>query len=67
MFIHIIKEQNVIEYIFGESTHAELIKRSDSILKFLIHHNYYNTSYTDLIWKCCIGRIYFRITPIRKT
>lgn len=30
-----ILQQNVLEVVFGENTHTEIVKRSSSILKFL--------------------------------
>lgn len=45
-------EQKVIEIIFGENTHTEIVKRASSILKFLANESSLPAEAIDLVWKC---------------
>jgi len=44
----------VIEIIFGEGSHIEIVKRSGSVLKMLARfgQGVFDQSTVDLIWKC---------------
>lgn len=43
-------EHEIVEYLFGEQTHPEILKRSDSILNLLATNDCLTTGHLDLIW-----------------
>jgi hypothetical protein len=47
-----IQENHLLEYLLGESSHIEVIKRSTSVLKFLSHNRQLTKEHLDLLWKC---------------
>jgi len=48
----------VIEIIFGEGSHIEIVKRSASVLKMLARfgQGVFDQSTVDLIWRCQTGK-----------
>ena len=48
----------VIEIIFGEGSHIEIVKRSASVLKMLAKfgQGVFDQSTVDLIWRCQTGK-----------
>lgn len=48
-------EEKIIEFIFGETSHVELVKRSVDLLKFLAKEDKFEPEYVDLIWSFCKG------------
>ena len=48
----------VIEIIFGEGSHIEIVKRSASVLKMLARYGQgvFDQSTVDLIWRCQTGK-----------
>jgi len=51
-----ILSQKLIETVFGENTHLEIVKRSGCILKFLAKMSSLPLEAIDLIWKCQLGK-----------
>ena len=51
-----ILSQKVLEIVFGENTHLEIVKRSGCILKFLAKLNALPEESIDLLWKCQQGK-----------
>lgn len=49
-------QQKVLETVFGENTHLEIVKRTGSILKFLARQQALPAETIDLIWKCQQGK-----------
>lgn len=47
-----IKDNDLIEYLLGETSHIEVIKRSTTVLKFLTHYKQLTKEHLDLLWKC---------------
>ena len=47
-----LKNLNIIEKIFGEGYHKEIIKNSENILEFMNMHNALNEGDIKLIWSC---------------
>ena len=47
-------ENRIIEFIFAENPHVELIKRSAEIIRLLAQdERYFTTDIVDLLWVCC--------------
>lgn len=46
-----INENQLIEYILGDSSHVEVIKRSSSVLIFLSDNGQLTKDHLDLLWK----------------
>lgn len=53
---HWLIEQRVLDIVFGENTHLEIVKRTGSILIFLARQNALPAETVDLIWKCQLGK-----------
>ena len=51
-----IIQQQIVEYLFGDETHVELIKRSSVILGFLCQMNGLSNEHLNLIWKSTEGK-----------
>jgi ubiquitin carboxyl-terminal hydrolase 9/24 len=51
-----ILSQKVLEIVFGENTHVEIVKRSSCILKFLAKQGSLPPESVDLLWKCQLGK-----------
>jgi len=51
-----IKEKKLIEYIFGDTGHPELIKRCRPILRFLAFRDEITEAHLDLMWAASIGK-----------
>ena len=49
--INWIEEHKLVEYLLGESSHVEVIKRSSSLLIFLANNNHLTVEHLDLLWK----------------
>mmetsp|Transcript_19956 Transcript_19956/g.36937 ORF Transcript_19956/g.36937 Transcript_19956/m.36937 type:complete len:2099 (-) Transcript_19956:32-6328(-) len=49
-------DNRIIEAIFKESAHTELIKRSGELISFLIDHGKLSDTHLEMIWKCSIGK-----------
>lgn len=47
-------QNKVVDILFGEGAHVEIVKRSDPIIKFLARHapSSLNEETVELIWKC---------------
>lgn len=51
-----IFQQKIIELIFGENAHIEIIKRCGSILKFLATRQCITKEILTMVWKCQLGK-----------
>jgi len=51
-----ILEQKVLEIIFGENTHVEIVKRSSSVIMFLAKEGSLPNDVVELVWRCQIGK-----------
>ena len=51
-----ILNQKLLEIVFGENTHVEIVKRSSCILKFLAKQGSLPAESVDLLWKCQLGK-----------
>lgn len=54
-----LKDERVIEIILGEGAHIEIVKRCDSILKFVAKNAqqlFFDASLVDLTWRCQLGK-----------
>ena len=49
--INWIEENKLVEFLLGESSHVEVIKRSASLLIFLANNNHLNVNHLELLWK----------------
>ncbi|CAN0133471.1 unnamed protein product, partial [Laminaria digitata] len=50
-------ETQVVEEIFGDSIHREVVGRSAKLLRFLSSmEDSLTTEHLDLIWKSCVGK-----------
>ena len=49
-------QQQVIEYILGDETHVELLKRSSTFFNFLCQTNGLSNEYLNLLWKSSDGK-----------
>ena len=49
-------DQRVLEIIFGENTHVEIVKRSASVIIFLAKEGALPNEVVDLVWRCQIGK-----------
>lgn len=50
-----LKENKIVEVILGEGAHIEIVKRCDTILKFVAKHSdeqFFDASTVDLTWRC---------------
>ncbi len=52
--VKMLQVPQVIEQIFGKSSHIQLIQRSTEILKFCLLNNSFIKEDLDLIWDCCV-------------
>ena len=46
-----ISDNKLVEYILGDSSHIEVIKRSATVLQFLSHNKQLTQHHLDLLWK----------------
>ena len=52
-----INQTQVVEEIFGDSIHREVVGRSAKLLRFLSGmEDSLTTEHLDLIWKSCVGK-----------
>lgn len=51
-----IVNSKLIENIFDENAHEEILKRSQEILIFLLDNNYYSSGMSSILWKCCMSK-----------
>lgn len=51
-----ILSQRLLDIVFGENTHLEIVKRSGCILKFLAKQSALPAESIDLLWKCQLGK-----------
>lgn len=51
-----IVSQKVLEIVFGENTHLEIVKRSSCLLKLLASELSLPEDTVDIIWKCQLGK-----------
>mmetsp|Transcript_9589 Transcript_9589/g.9218 ORF Transcript_9589/g.9218 Transcript_9589/m.9218 type:complete len:225 (+) Transcript_9589:1473-2147(+) len=51
-----ILEQKVLETVFGENTHLEIVKRSGCFVKFLAKQGVLPPEIVELVWKCQQGK-----------
>jgi hypothetical protein len=51
-----ILDQKVLDIIFGENTHVEIVKRSSSLIMFLAKEGALPNEVVDLVWRCQIGK-----------
>jgi|LauGreDrversion4_2_1035121.scaffolds.fasta_scaffold14831_4 hypothetical protein len=49
-------QNRVLDIVFGENTHIEIVKRGGCILKFLAKLNSLPEESVDLIWRCQQGK-----------
>ncbi len=49
-------DQKVLEIIFGESTHVEIVKRSSSVIIFLAKEGALPNEVVDIVWRFQIGK-----------
>lgn len=49
-------EKKVVEEIFGDRIHREVVSRSALLVKFLAETNKLNAHYLDVIWQSCIQK-----------
>ena len=54
--LELFEEEELIDIIFGESTHAEIVRRSQDIVLFYVFQENLTKSHIDLIWKCCFEK-----------
>lgn len=49
-----LKQNKILELIFGQGSHLEIVKRSPSILKFIARYSQdmFDIETVELIWKC---------------
>ena len=47
-----ILENKILEIVFGDNTHLEIVKRGGCLLKFLAKNASLPKETIDLIWKC---------------
>lgn len=47
-----LQDQKILEIVFGDNTHLELVKRGGCILKFLAKQQDLPKEALDLLWKC---------------
>jgi hypothetical protein len=52
-----LKTNGIVEYLYGENLHIELIKRSLEILKFIAVEGHMTKEYIDLLWQVSLVRI----------
>jgi hypothetical protein len=49
-----IIDQRIIDFIFTENPHVELIKRSNDLLRLLtIDEKFFTPEIMDMLWSCC--------------
>lgn len=46
-----IIQEKILDIVFGENTHLEIVKRSGCILKFLAKQGAFPAEAVELIWK----------------
>lgn len=46
-----IQDNHLVEYLLGDSSHVEVIKRSTTVLKFLSHYKQLTKDHLELLWK----------------
>ena len=46
----------LIENIFDENAHQEVLRRSQEILIFLLDNSYFPNGMSSIIWKCCMSK-----------
>ena len=51
-----ILSQKLLDIVFGENTHLEIVKRSSCVLKFLAKLGALPVESVDLLWKCQLGK-----------
>jgi len=51
-----IDEKNIVDELFGEKMHHELLKRSNEIFKFLCTKKGLTTNHIDALWSSCLGK-----------
>lgn len=51
-----IHENKLTEFLLGETSHIEVIKRSANVLRFLSFHKQLTKEHLDLLWKCQEGK-----------
>lgn len=53
-----LHHNKVLENIFGEGAHVEIVKRSGSILKFVARYarDAFTAETVELVWKCQAGK-----------
>ena len=51
-----IYDNKLVEYLLGDSSHVELIKRSASVLRFLSVHKQLTKDHLELLWKWQDGK-----------
>ena len=56
ILIHWIQQNKIINELFGEKMHHELLKRSNEIFKFLVIHDTMEKEYLDALWNSCLGK-----------
>jgi ubiquitin carboxyl-terminal hydrolase 34 len=56
MMISWLKSKGIVEYLYGENLHSELIKRSSDILKFIAVEDEMTKEYIDLLWQASLTK-----------
>lgn len=51
--IWMMRERNVIDTVFGESTHYQIVNRSADIIRLLFNEKEITESDLDLLWNLC--------------
>ena len=51
-----MSQNKIFEFIFGDSIHIELIKRTHDILKFIANHGTIPLNILQIVWNACEGK-----------
>jgi len=56
VFLEWIQKEKLVECLFGETSHHELMRRAPSVLRLLAFHRLITTAHVDIIWDAAIGK-----------
>lgn len=59
-----VARQKVVEEVFGDRIHREIVSRSALLIKFLAETNKLSAHYLDVIWQSCIQKDQTLVTEI---
>ena len=51
-----LAEQQLVEAIFCENLHEEVISRSRDVLLFLLAENAFKPEFVNFVWNCCVDK-----------